>query len=72
MTDTSAQALRELAGILTRVATGAVDINGANNSVAGRDICTVSARGRGVAVAGHYFEIHLHVSAPPRRKRGSA
>jgi hypothetical protein len=52
------------------VATGAVDINGANNSVAGRDICTVSARGRGVAVAGHYFEIHVHVSAPPRRKRG--
>lgn len=73
----SPEALRGLAELLAQSLANlspsgtAVDLAGSNNTVAGRDICQVSARGRGVAVAGNYFEIHLHMQAPVRRKRGS-
>lgn len=69
----SAEALRELAEALAQSLPRAlaVDIAGSKNTVAGRDMHHVSARGRGVAVAGHYFEIHLHVSTAQQRTRGA-
>lgn len=47
----------------------AVDIAGSGNTTAGRDIRNVTASRKGIAVAGNYFEVHLHISAP-RTKRG--